>query len=254
MSTSARFFRWHRWLGWIIALQVLAWVAGGFAFSWLPFKSWVKAQETIAKPSQPLPPNWASLLARHLEQHTLAPVIAVSSTATANGPALRLRHADGDSWIGMDGKVLPPPDLAAVERFARSLYLGPVPSVSVNRLDSVPARALIVREAGDRRDVWRASFDDRLNTRLYFDGRSGELVAVRNSAWVLYDFFWRLHLMDYSDGEDFNHPLVKAASLLALALVITGLVLAGLALRRTWRQQVRRRHPAPPEAGGSGRG
>jgi len=241
MSTSALFFRWHRWLGWIVALQVLAWVAGGFVFSWLPFQSWVKSQDIVAKPSQPMPANWATLVARRLESNAVPEVLAVSSVATVHGPALRLRHADGETWVGMDGGTLPTPDAASVERFARSLYKGPVPQVTVNRMHTVPPRAGIVREAGDRQDLWCVSFDDRLNTRLYFDGRSGELVAVRNSAWVLYDFFWRLHLMDYSDGEDFSHPLIKAASLLALGLVVTGMVLAVLALRRIWRQRMRRR-------------
>jgi hypothetical protein len=122
------------------------------------------------------------------------------------------------------------------------MYVGTGRLAEVVRLTDVPVRALIVRETGSRRDVWLARFDDGLKTRLYFDGRSGELLAIRNNAWVLYDFFWRLHLMDYGAGEDFNHPLIKGASLAALALVLTGLVLATLALRRAHRQ--RRRHRA----------
>lgn len=33
MTWSARFFRWHRWLGYAVALQVLAWVLGGVVFA-----------------------------------------------------------------------------------------------------------------------------------------------------------------------------------------------------------------------------
>jgi hypothetical protein len=179
-------------------------------------------------------------------------VLSVASALTPHGPALRLRHAKGETWVAASGQPLPATDAPAVERFARSLYLGAAAGTEVVRLSEVPARALIVREAGPRRDLWRVSFADRIGTRLYFDGASGELVAVRNNAWVLYDFFWRLHLMDYREGEDFNHPLVRAAALAALALVVTGLVLAVLALRRTLRQRGRRgaaaasRHPPLP--------
>ena len=49
--------------------------------------------------------------------------------------------------------------------------------------------------------------------------------------------FWRLHVMDYSEGEDFNNKLLRGASVAAIALVITGLVLMVLALRRSWRHR-----------------
>jgi hypothetical protein len=76
-----------------------------------------------------------------------------------------------------------------------------------------------------------------LRTRLYFDNRSGELLTVRTEAWVVYDFFWRLHVMDYSHGEDFNNFLLRASAVAAFGLVVTGLVLMGFALRRTWRRR-----------------
>lgn len=242
MTLSARFFRWHRWLGWLVALQVLAWVAGGFVFTWLPFKSWVKAEDTVARPAQPLPADWAEQVARHLAQAgSTPPVVSVQSAITAGGPALRLRHVKGETWISARGGALAVPDEAAISTFARGLYRGEGKLADVRLLADVPARLFIVRETAGRRNLWRASFDDALATRLYVDARSGELVAVRNHAWVLYDFFWRLHLMDYADGEDFNHVLVQAAALLAFALAVTGLVLSVLALRRSWRSAQRHR-------------
>lgn len=235
-----RFFRWHRWLGWIVGLQLVAWVAGGLVFTWLPFKAWVKAEDRVQRPAQALPAGWAEAVAAHLRAHPTGPALAVASVVTARGPALRVKHAGGESWIALDGREFTPPGAAEIERYARSLYSGPGRKVEVSRLAEVPARALIVREVGDHTDLWRATFDDGLGTRLYFDARSGELLAVRNDAWVLYDFFWRLHLMDYRGGEDFSHPLVKAATLLAAAMVATGTVLAVLAIRRARRRQAHR--------------
>lgn len=239
-ALGARFFGWHRWLGWIVGLQLLAWVVGGLVFSWVPFKAWVKAEDRVHRTAQILPANWADVAAAYLRSHATAPVLSVTSVATARGPALRLKHADADTWVSLEGTALQEPGSAEIERFARSLYSGLGRQVEVTRMDTVPARALIVREAGDRSGLWRASFDDGIGTRLYFDARSGELLAVRNDAWVLYDFFWRLHLMDYSGGEDFSHPLIKVATLLAAATVVTGVVLAALALRRTYRRRARK--------------
>ncbi len=236
---AARFFRWHRWLGWIVALQVLAWVAGGLVFTWLPFKDWVKAESLVRKPALQVPAGWGAALAAQAAALGDGAVGGLQTVATPQGAALRVRRAGGDAWLLLDGRPFAAPDAAAIERFARSLYQGGEVPVAVTRLAQVPVRAGIVRETAGRGDLWLAAFEDRLGTRLYFEGRSGELVAVRNDAWVLYDFFWRLHLMDYAEGEDFSHPLVKAASLVAFALVVTGVVLALLAARRTLRHRFR---------------
>ena len=50
VTLSASTFRIHRWLGWLVGVQVLIWVAGGMVFSLLPFQSWVKGGDTVKPP------------------------------------------------------------------------------------------------------------------------------------------------------------------------------------------------------------
>ena len=235
MSLAARFFRWHRWVGYLVALQVLAWVLGGLLFAWLPFQPWVKGADVLAKPQQALPADWPRALSAL--QPERGAVQSVQSVPTASGPALKLRDAKGEQWLSAAGGALPVPDAESIGRYARTLYRGSGALASVQRLHEAPRRLGMVRELAERHDVWLARFDDGLQTRLYFDGRSGELLALRNEAWVIYDFFWRLHVMDYEGGEDFNNSLLRGASIAALGLVLTGLTLMGLALRRTWRRR-----------------
>lgn len=234
MSLASRFFRWHRWLAYLVAVQVLLWVAGGALFAWLPFQGWVKGQDAVGKPATSLPAGWAERLADAVPDDLA--VLSVHSVATARGTAWRLRlSGSADRWLGADGHELPPPDAAAVQRFARQLYKGSGRFAGAERLDEVPPRLGIVREVAGDRAVWRARFDDALQTRLYFDARSGELLAVRNDAWAWYDLFFRLHVMDYAGGDDFNNNLLRLAVLAGLALVLTGAVLLVLALRRALR-------------------
>jgi PepSY-associated TM region len=235
MSLSARFFRWHRWVGYLVAIQVLAWVLGGLLFAWLPFQPWIKGADVLARPQQALPADWPRAVTGMASGR--GPLLSVHSVATASGPALKLLDAQGEQWLSATGGELPSPDAGAVGRYARTLYRGDGALQSVQQLQAVPRRMGIVRELGERSEVWLAQFDDRLRTRLYFDVRSGELLALRNDAWVLYDFFWRLHVMDYEGGEDFNNALLRGASIVALGLVLTGLTLMGLALRRAWRRR-----------------
>ena len=245
-----RFFRWHRWLAYAVALQVLAWVLGGLLFAWLPFQGWVKGKDWVDTPKQALPSDWAQPLARVAAATAAsAPPLSIANVATAQGLAWRMRSAGGDSWWSANGEPLAAPDATAVARFAQGLYRGPGRLAAVQRLAEAPRRLGLVRELGAKKDVWQARFDDALQTRLYVDARSGELLAVRTEAWVVYDFFWRLHVMDYSEGEDFNNPLLRTASIAAAALVLTGSVLVTLSLGRAWRRRQAHRAQRKAAAG-----
>jgi hypothetical protein len=238
VSLSATTFRIHRWLGWLIGLQVLIWVAGGVVFSLVPFQSWVKGGDTVKPPAVVLPSGWGERVAPALQRAAQrGEVVAVAAVATPQGPALRLSYRDGTApvIVPADGSDWAAPEEASVRRFAASLYRGQAAVVAVERVSTVPSRLGIVAETGGRGDLWRVSFDDALATRIYLSGQTGEFVTSRNEAWVWYDFFWRLHIMDYAQGEDFNGTLLRIAAVTAFGLVLAGAVLAVLALRRRWR-------------------
>jgi len=250
MSLSAKTFRIHRWLGWLVGVQLLIWVSGGVVFSLLPFKPWVKGGDSVKPPVLVLPAGWAERVAPALQAAAQSgEVTALAAVATPQGPALRLGHRGGPSTlVPADGTDWQPPDEAALRRFGAALYQGTGRLVAVERVASVAPRLGIVAETGGRGDLWRLRFDDALATRIYLDGRSGEFVASRNEAWVWYDFFWRLHIMDYAEGEDFNGSLLRAASVAAWGMVLAGTVLAVLALRRRWRGWRKAAHPRAPRA------
>lgn len=245
MSLPAITFRLHRWLGWLVGLQVLIWVTGGVVFSLVPFKDWVKSGDSVKPPAVVLATGWAERVAPRLQAAAAAgEVSAIAAVATPQGPALRLSFRGGPqpAWVLLDGSAWSPPDETAVRQFAAGLHQQGAAVTAVERLRQIPLRLGIVAETAGRGDLWRVRFDDPLQTRVYLDGRSGEFVTARNEAWVWYDFFWRLHIMDYAGGEDFNGWLLRAASVAAWGLVLAGALLALLALRRRYR--VIRRNPA----------
>ena len=59
------------------------------------------------------------------------------------------------------------------------------------------------------------------------------MTARRNDRWRVFDFFWMLHVMDYRERENFNHPLLISMAGLALATVLAGLVLLVIRVRRS---------------------
>ncbi len=50
----------------------------------------------------------------------------------------------------------------------------------------------------------------------------------------LYDFLWSLHIMDYKERDNFNHPLVIVAASFAMLLTLSGIIVLFMKLRRQW--------------------
>jgi hypothetical protein len=256
MPLAATTFRLHRWLAWLVGLQVLIWVCGGLVFSWLPFKAWVKSGDSLRPPQLQMPAGWADKATAALRTaadaataagaevtaEVTADVTAIAAVTTSQGAAWRITLRGQAPLLALvNGATWAAPDEPSVRRFAQSLYKGTGSLTSITRLTTVPRRLGLVDEVAGRRELWRVNFDDALGTRVYIDASSGEFVTMRNEAWVWYDFFWRLHIMDYDGDEDFNSTLLRGAAMLAGLLSAAGAVLAMLALRRRWRRVLRGR-------------
>jgi hypothetical protein len=78
--------------------------------------------------------------------------------------------------------------------------------------------------ASDWRETsgWRVSFAD--DVRVYVTTQ-GDIGAVRTPWWRFYDLFWGLHIMDWNERENTHHPLIIAATILSLGVVLTGALL-----------------------------
>lgn len=231
-------WRLHRWLAYAVGLQLLIWVGGGLVFAWLPFKSWVKGEAALNRPalalvvpSAGLPPGLSEIEPQR--------ITGLTAVMTAQGPAWRvaLRDEPKPRLLRLDGGAWVAPNATAIESFAQRAYRGGGALTAVEQLAQVPKRLGIVAETGGRGAVWRVSFDDAIGTRMYFDAETGEFITVRNEAWVWFDFFWRLHIMDYGAGEDFNNHLLRWVSTAAGVMVAAGGVLAWVAARRSWRRR-----------------
>jgi len=92
--------------------------------------------------------------------------------------------------------------------------------------------------------LYQVNFDDWINSTFYINPQSGDISSVRSDIWRLYDFFWMLHIMDYQEREDFNHPILIIAALLSLAFTMTGLLLIYFSIIKPWYARVKYRTKA----------
>ena len=129
------------------------------------------------------------------------------------GKAFTLVEADS-------GVVLSPLDAAAAQRIAAADYAGTGVVQSATLLKAEPP----IEYRGPL-PVWQVQFNDPEGLRMYVSPTTGKVVARRTNTWRVYDFLWSLHIMDYREREDFNHPLLVAFAAGLLVLTLTGVVL-----------------------------
>jgi Na+-transporting NADH:ubiquinone oxidoreductase subunit F len=211
----------HKWISLLIGLQVLLWLLSGLVISLLdPAK--VSGQQWVnSAPNDPetLPPG-ALLEPDELAAEHLNGALGIN-LAVANGkPVYRIRYVSTEVLLdAIDGSVLTT-GKAAAERLALRDFNGIGKIISVT-----PGTAPNLETRNSNGNYWRVDFSDNANTAIYISAASGDILERRNSYWRVHDFFWMLHIMDYSAREDFNNALVIIVSLIAVWLGITGFIL-----------------------------
>jgi uncharacterized iron-regulated membrane protein len=204
----------HRSLGVIVAIQVLFWILGGLVMSAIPIEM-VRGEHLAVKvlkqhPSHDYQYSIDRLLLRVEEPQQ------ISFADLLGQPVYRIQGQQQTRLFdAVSGAELSPLNQQLVAQLAKAHYRG-------------DGELIDVTQQGE----WKASFDDALNTKLYFADDSGSLLRVRSDLWHFYDFFWMLHIMDYDEAEDFNNPLLIFFAACSLLFVFSGLILLSHYIRR----------------------
>ena len=218
----------HRWLGLLLAVQLVFWVAGGFTMAFLDLDA-VRGEHRVAdQPPADLRAAGAVLSPDELLSGVDAAVSGLRLVDWLGRPVYRADTADGKRLIdAVNGERLDPIDAEQALAVARADYAGDA-GAAVVELTETPHYEIRGREL----PLWRVDTRDDLGTRIYVSPSTGEVVARRNNLWRVFDFVWMLHIMDYDERDDFNHPLLVFTAGTALLFVFTGLWMLVLAFRR----------------------
>lgn len=222
----------HKWVSLIVGVQVMFWVVGGLVMVSIPIER-VRSEHHIRQvAAPPLPANvlpLAEVAARTRSRPTRAEL-----RSTLRGPVWILRSGEAPpvTVSALTGAPLPAMTAAQARAAAVAAYTGKGVPTTVGYFAKPP------QETGKETPVWRVDFDDAERTAFYVSPETAEVETRRSAVWRLFDFMWRLHILDLKNGEDFNHPLLIGVTALTLALLVTGLILLVVRLRRDW---IRRR-------------
>ncbi|MDP8916077.1 MAG: PepSY domain-containing protein [Pseudomonadota bacterium] len=232
----------HKWIALIVGVQVLFWVAGGLVMTAIPIER-VRSEHRLVKPS-PAPLALGDLVSVQTAaaRAGVAPVEAALKS-TARGPVWSLKAADGEEVAvsARTGRRLARMSEAEARAVAARAYKGPGRPVQARFYAKAPA------ETGKEGPLWRVDFNDAERTAFYLAPETGEVATRRSNVWRLFDFFWRLHILDLKNGEDFNNPWVIGFAALTLPVVITGFILLWIRLARDLKMLRTRKRPAAAE-------
>jgi uncharacterized iron-regulated membrane protein len=228
----------HRWLGLLMALQIIAWMASGLWFSLYPIEEIRGEHLAVGPPALALrqsPDDFAGLpsassLREVLDTHFEQPWTLRSASLIRRDGQILWRvageHADRPftRLVGAGG-VLPPMTRDAAVRQAQDWVLEPGELRGVELLEHAAPDSEV---RGRPLPVWKVSFEGPESLNLYLDPWTGEMLARRTDRWRVFDFLWMLHIMDFQTRDDFHHPLLQIAAALGLIVALGGVVLWAL--------------------------
>jgi uncharacterized iron-regulated membrane protein len=212
----------HKWLGLIVATQLVIWTATGLFMA--SFHIVDVRGDRLIHPASHLGPVDMSKV--KLTSTDALKAVAedrpfeVTLRPLAGQPVYEIRADIGVFLVSAEtGSVVSPLSEELARNVANSVWAGDGALESIELVEMAP------RESGLSGEAWAARFEGEGNRTLYISAVSGQVSAPRTDLWRTYDFFYGLHLMDYANHENANNLWTIALAILALSTVLFGIVL-----------------------------
>lgn len=210
-----RFAQWHIWLGWLVGVPIVIWLASGLFMVIKPIEEVRGEHLRIAQVEAPLVIEGSELATSDAGLKEMRVVMqdgrAVAILTGLDGATLRVDMASGAE--------LPALDAAAARALVAERIVGgeDVRAVTFFAAEDVPF------DFRRPKPVWQVALTD--GTHVYVGRDTGEIEAVRTRWWRWFDFAWGVHIMDKSEREDTSHPILILFAAFSLSGALLGCVL-----------------------------
>jgi hypothetical protein len=209
----------HKWLTLFVGLQLLVWAVTGFFMVAIDL-DFIHGDSLVRNLRTPLDRAASTLpVSQLVGRYPEITAVSLHSLPTLSSPVYELTAAGRRVLVdAASGEQLSPLSSGLIRQLARSYYAGGGELSAVLLLEhEVPMEV-----RGRAPPLWRAEFDDWLQTTLYLHPDTGALVTRRHRLWRSYDFLWMLHIMDYSERETATGAVPRVATLLGAITVLSG--------------------------------
>jgi uncharacterized iron-regulated membrane protein len=215
----------HKWLALLVGIQIVFWVVSGLFFTIFPIQQ--IRSENLIRPSQ----------AQTLDTATLASLVTLRGDQNALPTKLTIERRPIGQVVIAEFADAPSIlfDAATLQRLSplSSEQARAVARAHVTLTSEPTGATLVTEETAEYRGAlpaWRVQFPDG-GLSVYVAQNTGAVTARRSDLWRLYDTLWALHIMDWQNHEDFNHPLIIIVTVITLLSVIAGIVLIPYRIR-----------------------
>ena len=224
----------HKWLALFVGLQLLVWAITGFYMVAIDL-DFIHGDPLVRNLRTPVGSTKGVLpVAQLAGQYPEVTLVSLHSLPILSAPVYELTAAGRRVLVdATSGQQLSPLSSGMIRQLARSYYAGTGQLSAVQLLEhEVPMEV-----RGRAAPLWRADFDDWLETTLYLHPDTGALVARRHRLWRWYDFLWMLHIMDYGEREAPIGVVPRVATVLGTVTIASGVWLLYFSF---WRPRTRR--------------
>ena len=218
----------HKWVSLAIGIQLFFWLSSGVMMAQLDPEKVSGAKWASNTHAEPGETRFAGLLEpQQLPAEQLENAHGIRLEMNRGIPVYRIRRTNGETLLNAtDGSVMTF-NRQFAEQIARADFTGN------GDIDSITAGLAPDLETRDSiGPYWRVNFSDRNSTSIYISASTGEILERRNSYWRVRDFFWMLHIMDYSGHSNFNNSIIITVALIAIWLGLSGFILLFYSFRR----------------------
>lgn len=213
-----RFARWHIWLGWLVGVPIVMWMATGLVMVARPIDEVRGNHLRIDQPQETLPPDTAISVA--LPDNTDRPVKSVRTAMVSGQPVTTIEYLDGAlERFSTRGAKLPPLNEIEARVIAAEQIVGgdQVATITAFNADEAPF------DFRRPMPVWQVELET--GARVYIGRETGQIEAIRTKWWRVFDFVWGLHIMDLETREDTSHPILILFAALGLIGSLLGTIL-----------------------------
>ncbi|WP_179952268.1 PepSY domain-containing protein [Marinicella rhabdoformis] len=210
----------HKWIGLIIGIQILLWFVSGLVMTWFDIDT-VHGDHLLKEQKHAQLANLSQSLSEYPDKDET--ILYAQSISLMEKPYLLVKSTKNatqqQSLFDPRSKaIISPLPESMVKNIVQSQLAQDSNITSIQLLTELPGEV-----RGRPAPIWQVQLDDEDNSRIYVSPVSGQILAKRTDTWRLFDFMWMLHIMDYDERSDFNHPLLIISTLLALFVAISGI-------------------------------
>jgi len=217
----------HLWFGIAIGLQLGLWLISGLFMTIFPIDhvrgTHLRAEATPAYFSRDL-----DILEpiEIISKHDLLPKSVTLQFIDKDPVYVAVTDETSHIFNAKTGQTRPPLDENLATKIAVENYAGRSTQTTASFFSSDAPR-----EYGRQGPVWRIDFEKPDAASFYVDAKTADIKAVRTGLWRTFDFMWGLHIMDWSNRENFNSWWIKTVAALSVFFFFTGLGLVLLRIR-----------------------